>query len=170
MSSRETAEPFDAAVDEYLASYESFWKAKTVAKYKADLRGLRAWLVASGRPLTTQSLDYATLLAFVAHLKSKPAVRGVWRGHSDAVASAAVVGTPRSLNSVNASMRAIQGFVLWLFEDGRLVANPFARKYKRGDQHPLLPRSLTPTKSATLDDIVALERGGTGRAPIDLRD
>jgi hypothetical protein len=97
-------EPIDAAIAEYLASFESGWKPKTLTKYEAELRGLRAWLAGEGRPLTTASLDFATLLAYASHLKAKPVVRGVWRGDATARATAATL-TPRSPNSVNSSMR-----------------------------------------------------------------
>lgn len=79
----------------------------------------------------TASLDFATLLAYVWYLKAKPAVRDVWRGDAVAVGRAtSTSAVPRSLNSVNASMRCPRAFVLWLFEVGRLAANPFARKYR----------------------------------------
>jgi integrase len=169
MSVSSAPEPIDAAIAEYLASFESFWKPKTLTKYEAELRGLRAWLAGEGRPLTTASLDFATLLAYASHLKAKPVARGVWRGDAAARATATTVA-PRSLNSVNSSMRAIQGFVRWLFEDGRLAADPYGKKYRRGRIHPLLPRAVTPTKGAALDDFVALERGCAGRSPLDLRD
>lgn len=171
MSTQTTYEPLDAAIEEYIAVFSSDWKPKTLTKYRAEFRDFPAWLGVTGRLATTASLDFATLLAYVGYLKAKPAVRGVWRGDAEAVARAtATSAVPRSLNSVNASMRCLRAWILWLFEDGRLGANPFARKYRRGGQNPLLPRAETPTKGATLTDIEALGSGCAGRSPLDLRD
>jgi integrase len=164
-------EPLSVAMEEYKAVFSPDWKHRTLAKYDAEFRDFLAWLLLERRPATTASLDFATLLAYVGFLKAKPAVRGIWRGDPIAVARAAATSTtPRSFNTVGASMRSIRAFVLWLFEDGRIAANPFARKNRRGGQNPLIPRSDTPTKSATLGDIEALERGCAGRTPLDLRD
>lgn len=164
-------EPLLAAMDEYKAIFSPDWKPPTITKYNAEFRDFVAWLQADKRPLTTASLDFQTLLAYVAYLKAKPAVRNVWRGDTEAVARAASVSTmPRSLNTVGSSMRTLRAFVLWLHEDGRLPVNPFARKNRRGGQNPLLPKADTPTKSATLSDIEALERGCAGHEPLDLRD
>lgn len=162
-------EPLDAVVEEYQAVFSGGWKPKTITKYTAELRDFRAWLRAEKRPVTTASLDFPTLLAYVAYLKAKPPMRGVWRGCATARAASRPDGI-RSLNSVNSSMRAIEGFVRWLHEDGRIATNPFARQHRRGAAHPLLPREETPTKGATLDDIAALERGCAGRTPVDFRD
>lgn len=164
-----TPEPMDAAIAEYFATFETSWKEKTRQKYEAELRSLCEWLTASGRPLTTASLDFANLLQYVAYLKEKPVARGVWRGDA-AAREAATDLSRRSLNSVNSSMRAIRGFVCWLFEDGRLPSNPFARKHRRSRFHPLLPQEATPTKGADVEDFEALERGCAGRKPLDLRD
>ena len=164
-------EPLDTAIDEYMAVFSPDWKPRTLSNYTSEFRSFRAWIAAEGRPATTASLDFPTLLAYVAHLKAKPAARGVWRGNREAVARAVAASTtPRSLNTVGTSMRCLRAFVLWLFEDGRLESNPFARRHRRGGQNPLIPRADTPTKSATLADIEALERGCAGREPIDFRD
>ena len=48
--------------------------------------------------------------------------------------------------------------------------NPFRRSRRRAALNPLLPSEETPTKSATLDDLQALERGCAGEEPLDLRD
>src|SRR5450759_2922288 len=127
-------EPLDAAIDEYKAVFSPAWKPGTLSNYRCEFRSFRDWIAAEGRPATTASLDFPTLLAYVAHLKAKPAVRGVWRGDPDAVARAVAASTtPRSLNTVGTSMRCLRAFVLWLFEDGRLEANPFARRGARAD-------------------------------------
>ena len=145
MSQQTFVEPIDAAIAEYLATFESYWKPKTSAKYRAELRDLCTWLATEGRPLTTASLDYTTLLAYVGHLKQMPVARSAFRGDAAALASATTT-TPRSLNTVNATMRAVQGFVRWLIEDGRLSADPYGKKYRRGRTHPLLPRAVTPPR------------------------
>jgi hypothetical protein len=48
--------------------------------------------------------------------------------------------------------------------------HPFRRFRRRAELNPLLPSEETPTYSATLDDLHALERGCAGERPIDLRD
>jgi len=50
------------------------------------------------------------------------------------------------------------------------AVNPFRRSRRRASLNPLLPSEETPTKSATLDDLHALERGCAGDYPLDLRD
>jgi integrase len=171
MSGRVTNEPLEAAIEEYVAIFTGDWSPKTLRKYEDAFRDFLAWLDAEQRPATTASLEFGTLLAYVAHQKAKPVVRGVWRGDREAVEAARLNnGERRSLNSINSTMRTLRAFVLWLHEDGRLPINPFARKHRRGGQNPLLPREATPTKAASLSDIEALERGCMGNRPLDLRD
>jgi integrase/recombinase XerC len=57
-----------------------------------------------------------------------------------------------------------------LVDEGLLVVNPFRRSRRRASLNPLLPTEETPTKSATLEDLRALERGCQGESPLDLRD
>jgi integrase len=59
---------------------------------------------------------------------------------------------------------------IWLVDEGLLGLNPFRRSRRRAALNPLLPSEETPTKSATLDDIRALEAGCAGERPLDLRD
>jgi len=51
-----------------------------------------------------------------------------------------------------------------------LGIDPFRKARRPGARAALLPSEETPTKSATLDDLQALERGCAGDSPIDLRD
>jgi integrase len=60
--------------------------------------------------------------------------------------------------------------VIWLVDEGLLSQDPFRRSRRRAALNPLLPSEETPTKSATLDDIRALEAGCAGQRPLDLRD
>jgi integrase len=75
-----------------------------------------------------------------------------------------------SANSVNAYVRPIRSLAIWLVDEGLLAANPFRRSRRRAALNPLLPSEETPTKSATLEDLQALERGCIGEEPLDLRD
>jgi integrase len=59
---------------------------------------------------------------------------------------------------------------LWFVDEGLLSCDPFRRSRRRAALNPLLPSEETPTKSATLDDIRALETGCAGDRPLDLRD
>jgi integrase len=77
---------------------------------------------------------------------------------------------PWSANSVNAYVRPIRSLAIWLVDEGILALNPFRRSRRRAALNPLLPSEETPTKSATVDDLEALERGCAGDRPIDLRD
>jgi len=75
-----------------------------------------------------------------------------------------------SANSVNAYVRPLRSLAIWLVDEGLLGMNPFRRSRRRAALNPLLPSEETPTKSATLDDIRALEAGCAGERPLDLRD
>jgi integrase/recombinase XerD len=75
-----------------------------------------------------------------------------------------------SANSVNAYVRPLRSLCLWLLDEGILGVNPFRRTHRRAGLHPLLPSEETPPKSATLEDLQALERGCAGEGPLDLRD
>jgi len=75
-----------------------------------------------------------------------------------------------SANSVNAYVRPLRSLAIWLVDEGILAVNPFRRSRPRASLNPLLPSEKTPTKSATLDDLRALERGCVGVEPLDLRD
>lgn len=172
MKGKPTYLPLAAAFAEYQALFEGDWKPKTREKYTADFKRLVDWLRDTGRPTTTESLDFPTLLAFVGYLKTKPAAAGIWRGDSEAVKRAARDQARKSLslNSVNAYMRSIKSVVLWARDQGIIDSNPFGRMHRRGKSHPLLPSEETPAKGATVDDLRRLERGCAGSAAIDLRD
>ena len=73
------------------------------------------------------------------------------------------------MRGVNAYVRPIRSLAIWLVDEGLLAANPFRRSRRRAALNPLLPSEETPTKSATLDDLQALERGCVGEEPLDLR-
>jgi hypothetical protein len=68
----------------------------------------------------------------------------------------------RAANSVNAYVRPLRSLVIWLIDEGLLTSDPFRRSRRRAALNPLLPSEETPTKSATLDDIRALEAGCAG--------
>jgi integrase/recombinase XerD len=75
-----------------------------------------------------------------------------------------------SANSVNAYVRPIRSLATWLVDEGGLAVNPFRRSRRRASLNPLLPSEDTPTKSATLADLQAIERGCVGDKPGDWRD
>ena len=64
----------------------------------------------------------------------------------------------------------MRSLAIWLVDEGILSVNPFRRSRRRAALNPLLPSEETPTKSATLDDLHALERGCAGDSALDLRD
>src|ERR1035437_3282044 len=112
-----------------------------------------------------------TLVDYVTDLRSRPKVTGVWRGSPDAIGRSLRAGSTETLsaNSVNAYVRPLRSLAIWLVDDGLLGVNPFRRSRRRASLNPLLPSEETPTKSATLDDLHALERGCAGNEPLDLR-
>jgi site-specific recombinase XerD len=164
--------PLGPLIDEYQATFASSWKPVTRHKYRDDFARFVNWLVSKDISATTASLDFSTLLAYVDDLRNRPSIHGVWRGAPDAAARSMAAGTPRTLsaNSVNCYVRPIRSFVIWLVDEGLLSNNPFRRMRRRTPSNPLLPMEETPTKSATLEDLEALERGCQGNRPIDLRD
>ncbi len=165
-------QPLAPLIATYTALYGAAWRPLTRAKHAADFRRFTDWLAATGRPATTASLDLATLAAYVAELRARPTVSGVWRGTPDARARSLARGASAtlSLNSVNAYMRPLRALCLWLLDEGILTVNPFGRTHRRAGLNPLLPSEETPPKSATLDDLRALARGCAGEGPLDLRD
>ncbi len=166
------AQPLAPLIATYTALYGAGWRPLTQAKHAADYRRFTDWLSATGRPATIASLDFLTLAAYVAELRRRPKLTGVWKGDPAARerALAPGIGEPLSLNSVNAYMRPLRALCLWLLDEGVLAVNPFRRTHRRAGLNPLLPSEETPPKSATLDDLAALERGCAGEGPLALRD
>ena len=164
--------PLAPLIAEYTAIFGSTWRPVTKRKHRDDFARLTSWLEANGLPLTTASLEFMTLVRFVEHLRTRPKVTGAWRGATDALARAAASGSEERLsnNSINAYLRPVRSLAIWLLDEGILATNPFRRSRRRAALNPLLPSAETPAKSATLDDLRALERGCAGGAPLDLRD
>jgi site-specific recombinase XerD len=164
--------PLRPLIAEYTATFGSTWRPVTRRKHADDFARLVTWLEATGKPVTTASLDFMTLVDYVTYLRARPKVSGVWRGAPDALGRSlrhAPVQT-LSANSVNAYVRPLRSLVIWLVDEGLLSCDPFRRSRRRAALNPLLPSEETPTKSATLDDIRALEAGCAGDRPLDLRD
>jgi integrase/recombinase XerD len=159
-------------IAEYTATFGSTWAKATRRKHADDFARLLAYLDAHELPLTTDSLDFMTLVDYVTDLRSRPKVSGVWRGSPNALARSIQLGPVQTLsaNSVNAYVRPLRSLAIWLVDEGLLALNPFRRSRRRAALNPLLPSEETPTKSATLDDLRALERGCAGDGPLDLRD
>ena len=93
-------------------------------------------------------------------------------GTPGAAARAAANADGRSLsaNTVSAYVRPLRALAGWLSDEGLLPADPFRRARRWASRNPLLPTEETPTKSATLEDLRALERGCAGKGPLELRD
>jgi integrase/recombinase XerD len=164
--------PLRPLIAEYTATFGSTWAPVTRRKHHDDFARLVAWLEANELPVTTASLDFMTLVDYVTDLRSRPKVSGVWRGAPDGLVRSLLSGPVQTLsaNSVNAYMRPLRSLAIWLVDEGLLTVNPFRRSRRRASLNPLLPAEETPTKSATLDDLRALERGCLGEGPLDLRD
>jgi site-specific recombinase XerD len=165
--------PLRPLIAEYTATFGSTWRPVTRRKHADDFDRFVAWLEANGKPVTTASLDFPTLVDYVGYLRARPKVNGVWRGGPDALGRSLRLRAPLqtlSANSVNAYVRPLRSLVIWLVDEGLLSQDPFRRSRRRAALNPLLPSEETPTKSATLDDIRALEAGCAGQRPLDLRD
>jgi len=161
-----------ALIAEYTATFGSTWGAVTRRKHADDFERFVGWLEANERPVTSGSLDFPTLVEYVTELRSRPKVAGVWRGAPDALGRSLRAGSVATLsaNSVNAYVRPLRSLAIWLVDEGILTLNPFRRSRRRAALNPLLPSEETPPKSATLDDLRALEAGCAGERPLDLRD
>src|ERR1035437_2207232 len=159
-------------IAEYTATFGSTWAKVTRRKHADDFARLFDWLEAHELPLTTESLDFMTLVNYVTDLRSRPKVCGIWRGSPNALARSIQAGPVQTLsaNSVNAYVRPLRSLAIWLVDEALLALNPFRRSRRRAALNPLLPSEETPTKSATLDDLRALEAGCAGDRPLDLRD
>src|SRR5665811_1563983 len=164
--------PLRPLIAEYTATFGSTWRPVTRRKHADDFARLITWLDVNELPVTTASLDFMILVDYVGYLRVRPKVSGVWRGAPDALGRSlrhAPVQT-LSANSINAYVRPLRSLAIWLVDEGLLALNPFRRSRRRAALNPLLPSEETPAKSATLDDIRALERGCAGERPLDLRD
>jgi integrase/recombinase XerD len=167
-----SALPLRPLIAEYTATFGSTWAPVTRRKHADDFARLLDYLEDNELPVTTASLDFMTLVEYVTDLRSRPKVSGVWRGAPDALGRSLASGPVQTLsaNSVNAYVRPIRSLAIWLVDEGIISVNPFRRSRRRAALNPLLPSEETPTKSATLDDLHALERGCAGDGPLDLRD
>jgi len=164
--------PLRPLIAEYTATFGSTWAPVTRRKHADDFARLVDYLEDNELPVTTRSLDFMTLVDYVSDLRSRPKVSGVWRGAPDAFGRSLAAGRVQTLsaNSVNAYVRPIRSLAIWLVDESLLGVNPFRRSRRRASLNPLLPTEETPTKSATLGDLRALERGCLGDGPLDLRD
>jgi integrase len=159
-------------INEFSVTFGTGWGPVTRRKHADDFERFLVWLEPNEIPATTEALEFMVLARYVDYLRHRPRVHGVWRGSPGALArsvSAAPVQT-LSANSVNAYVRPLRSFAIWLVDEGLLAVNPFRRSRRRASLNPLLPTEETPTKSATLEDLRALERGCAGSQPLDLRD
>src|SRR5664279_979070 len=156
--------PLAPLIAEYTATFGSTWRPVTRRKHADDFARLIAWLEANGQPVTTASLDFMILVDYVGYLRVRPKVSGVWRGAPDALGRSLRHASVQTLsaNSINAYVRPLRSLVIWLVDEGLLACDPFRRSRRRAALNPLLPSEETPTKSATLDDIRALEAGCAG--------
>jgi integrase/recombinase XerD len=165
-------QPLRPLIAEFTATFGSTWRPVTQRKHADDFRRFTGWLEANRLPASTASLDFMTLVRYVTDLRSRPKVAGVWRGAAGARERSLRRGPAEtlSLNSVNAYVRPIRSLAIWLVDEGILRVDPFRRSRRRAALNPLLPAEETPTKSATLADLQALEHGCHGDRPLDLRD
>lgn len=164
--------PLRPLIAEFRATYGVGWGPVTRRKHRDDFARFLAWTERSGIEATTGALEFLTLAAYVEDLRRRPKVTGVWRGSPNPLARSLAAGSVETLsaNSVNAYVRPIRSFVIWLVDEGVLSSNPFRRFRRRASLDPLLPHEETPTKGASLADLRALERGCAGERPLDLRD
>jgi integrase/recombinase XerD len=166
------APALEPLIAQYTAVFGSTWAPVTRRKHADDYARFTAYLRIHSLPVTTASLDFATLVEYVTDLRTRPKVHGVWRGSPDALARSLNTSPVQTLsaNSVNAYVRPLRSLAIWLVDEGLLGINPFRRSRRRASLNPLLPSEETPTKGATLEDLRTLERGCAGEGPLDLRD
>ena len=165
------AHPLRPLIAEYSAIFGAGWGPVTIRKHRDDYNRFLDWLAAHDRAATTASFDFLTLVEYVTELRSRPKINGVWRG-ADAAGRSLTRGPAPTLsaNSVNTYVRPLRSLAIWLVDEGLLDSNPFNRSRRHHARNPLLPSEETPTKSATLADIRALEAGCAGGDPLALRD
>lgn len=158
-------------IDEFKAASVTVWSVATKEKHESDFARFTAWLRATNRPLTTESLSFATLLHYVDDLLQRPAVRGVWRGDAASVTKArATNGRTLSRNTVRSYVSPLRTFCTYLVSEDIIGDDPFRRRGRGRGEHPLLPSEDTPTRSASLNDFETILKGISGSDPIDLRD
>ncbi|MBA2558080.1 MAG: tyrosine-type recombinase/integrase, partial [Chloroflexi bacterium] len=161
-----------AAIEELSAL--KAWGPKTRRKHAQDFSRFLEWLEAEGRSLTTESLEWRVLLAYVRHLESMPQVRGIWRGDKAAMERARAVSTDfgPSKNTIRAYMSPLRTLCTYLLAEGVLARDPFVEAKRRSAdrRNPLLPSEERPYKSATAADVAMLLRATNGRTALDLRD
>lgn len=156
----------------FVAEFGVGWRPSTRAKHACDFARFLDWLRATDRPLTLASFDFLTLVAYVEDLRTRPKVHGVWRGSRD-IRDRLIERGPTeflSANTINAYMRPLRAFAIWLVDEEYLERSPFRRSRRRAGHDPLLPSEETPPKGASLDDLRALEWGCRGERAIDQRD
>lgn len=160
------------AIEEFSIVFGLGWGPVTRRKHADDFARFTRWLEASGLATTIDALEYLTLARYVQDLRTRPQIHGVWRGAPDALERSLRSRPIRTLsaNSVNSYVRPLRSLALWLVDEGHLAINPFRKARHHAAARSLLPSEETPTKSATLDDLRALERGCAGETPLDLRD
>lgn len=166
------ARDLELAIADFTAIFGLGWGPVTRRKHSDDFRRFLGWLDATGTPATIDALDVAVLARYVQYLRAKPKVYGVWKGAPDALERTLARGPVRTLsaNSINAYVRPLRSLALWLVDEGRLTRNPFRMARRHGVGRSLLPFEDTPTKSATMEDLGALELGCAGDGPADFRD
>ena len=166
------AAPLEPLIAAFIAEFGVAWRPTTRRKHRDDFTRFTDWLRATDRPVTLASFDFLTLAAYVADLRVRPKVHGVWRGDPDVRTQLADQGVIEvlSANSINAYVRPLRSLAIWLTDEGHLARNPFRRSRRRAAFDPLLPTEETPPKGASLDDLQVLAAGCRGERPIDLRD
>ncbi len=171
MKNRTKDIPLEGLFAEYVANFEGGWKQSTKDKYDSDFRRLLDWLSETCRPVTTASLGFPTLVAFVGVLKARPAVRGVWRGDRSTVAAATQTSaTTLSLNTITAYMRSIKSVVLWARDEGVISVNPFGRNHSRGKGTTGFLGAFARSSTDHAEEPRPRHEAGTGVAPDTARD
>ena len=172
-ANRLPALPLRPLIAEYTATFGSTWAPVTRRKHADDFARLVDYLEDNELPVTTASLDFMTLVDYVSDLRSRPKVSGVWRGSTRCPRAFFTVGPcSRHCRPTASTPMCAPSARLPSGSSTRACSrvNPFRRSRRRASLNPLLPSEETPTKSATLDDLRALERGCVGDGPLDLRD
>src|SRR5664280_209541 len=91
--------PLRPLIAQYTATFGSTWAPVTRRKHRDDFARLVDWLEARRLPVTTESLDFMTLVDYVTDLRSRPKVTGVWRGSPDAIGRSLRAGSTEKLSA-----------------------------------------------------------------------